>query len=282
MLTLHPQSAMEHLHARFVAAGGSGSTARSPSRPTEVAPTTPGPHARAGPAGRTARRCPGSFADPARRQRAGGLDGGHRRGRERQERRRRHAGARRRPGPGVPAPAQAGLSTGDPARIPARDPATGRRGVPRPGGRRRWSGPGGLGLRRCRPAGGDQLGQRRSGGARRRPGATRPGVRTGDRPHRGRSRPGAGAAHRGVRGARRPRRRPGSARRSSPRCAGRSWPAWIACTASCRCRAPTCSRSRPRRAPSRSSCARSCAGRTMPRTSSTRRPSRSTASTSSG
>jgi len=40
MLTLHPQSAMEHLHARFVAAGGSGSDGAISFEATEVATTS--------------------------------------------------------------------------------------------------------------------------------------------------------------------------------------------------------------------------------------------------
>ena len=40
MLTLHPQSAMEHLHARFRAADGSGSDGAIAFEATEVAPTT--------------------------------------------------------------------------------------------------------------------------------------------------------------------------------------------------------------------------------------------------
>ena len=40
MLTLHPQSAMEHLHARFVAADGSGSDGAIAFEATEVAPTS--------------------------------------------------------------------------------------------------------------------------------------------------------------------------------------------------------------------------------------------------
>ena len=42
MLTLHPQSAMEHLHARFRAADGAGSDGAIAFEATEVAPTTRG------------------------------------------------------------------------------------------------------------------------------------------------------------------------------------------------------------------------------------------------
>ena len=84
MLTLHPQSAMEHLHARFRAADGSGSDGAIAFEATEVAPTT-----RAGRWCRCARPSPGRrarpLADPARRQRPGCWCGhvrgnGHRQG----------------------------------------------------------------------------------------------------------------------------------------------------------------------------------------------------------
>ena len=49
MLTLHPQSAMEHLHHRFVAADGSAATGRSPSRrPRCRRRADPGPSSRSG------------------------------------------------------------------------------------------------------------------------------------------------------------------------------------------------------------------------------------------
>ena len=72
MLTLHPQSAMEHLHHRFVAADGSGSDGAIAFEATEVVVDQPGPDARAGPARRAAGRRAGPLADPARRQRPGG------------------------------------------------------------------------------------------------------------------------------------------------------------------------------------------------------------------
>ena len=88
MLTLHPQSAMEHLHHRFVAADGSGSDGAIAFEATEVSSTAKATDARPGPAGRAARRRPGPLADPARRQRPGGRRRGHRGGRERPGRRR--------------------------------------------------------------------------------------------------------------------------------------------------------------------------------------------------
>ena len=93
MLTLHPQSAMEHLHHRFVAADGSGSDGAIAFEATEVVVDQPRPDARPGPAGRAAGRRPGPLADPARRQRPGRRDRGQRRGRQRQGRRRRRARA---------------------------------------------------------------------------------------------------------------------------------------------------------------------------------------------
>ena len=49
MLTLHPQSAMEHLHHRFVAADGAGSDGAIAFEATEVSATGPGRDARPGP-----------------------------------------------------------------------------------------------------------------------------------------------------------------------------------------------------------------------------------------
>ena len=72
MLTLHPQSAMEHLHARFVAADGAGLGRGDRLRGDRGRPRPAGPHARPGPAGRAAGRRPGPLADPAGRQRPGG------------------------------------------------------------------------------------------------------------------------------------------------------------------------------------------------------------------
>ena len=51
MLTLHPQSAMEHLHHRFVAADGSGSDGAIAFEASEVSATSSrGPSSRSSPA----------------------------------------------------------------------------------------------------------------------------------------------------------------------------------------------------------------------------------------
>ena len=72
MLTLHPQSAMEHLHHQFVAADGSGSDGAIAFEATEVSSTS---RARTLVPVRPAEPlagAPGPLADPARRQRPGG------------------------------------------------------------------------------------------------------------------------------------------------------------------------------------------------------------------
>ena len=105
MLTLHPQSAMEHLHHRFVAADGSGSDGAIAFEATEVSSTSRArtlvPVRPAGAARRRAR----PLADPARRQRPGGRDRRQRGGRQRPDRGRRRHRARVRPGPGPDAAA---------------------------------------------------------------------------------------------------------------------------------------------------------------------------------
>ena len=68
--------------------------------------------------------------------------------------------------------------------VAARDPASGGVGRPRPRHRGRRPRARRLRLRRQRAAAGDQLGQRRSGGARFGPGGPRPRSRAGDRPRR--------------------------------------------------------------------------------------------------
>ena len=98
MLTLHPQSAMEHLHHRFVAADGSGSDGAIAFEATEVSSTSRARTLVPVRPGRAAGRRAGSLADPARRQRPGGRGGRQRRGRERQDRGRRRHRARRSPG----------------------------------------------------------------------------------------------------------------------------------------------------------------------------------------
>ena len=178
MLTLHPQSAMEHLHHRFVAAGGAGSDGAIAFEATEVSATTRGrapvPVRPAEPLAGAPDRSPIPLADNV--QAAGRRRDG--RGRQRQGRRRRGASsAVVAPGPGPAAAPQARLSAGHAARLAPRDAAAGRAGDPRPGHRRRRAGPRGLRVRRARASRGDQLGQRRAGGARHRQGGPRGGHR---------------------------------------------------------------------------------------------------------
>ena len=84
LVTLHPQSAIEHLHARFVAADGKGIGRRVRLRGQRGGGHLQGPDARPGPPGRAARRRARQGADPAR-----GL----------RRRRRRRRGRRGRQGP---------------------------------------------------------------------------------------------------------------------------------------------------------------------------------------
>ena len=149
MLTLHPQSAMEHLHARFVAAEGAGLRRGHRLRGDRGRPDVQGPHARPGPArpsrwpgrpiarrSRSPTTCrPGPLAVTAAAGSAKVAAGGAVR-------------AGRRQGPGAHAPAQAGLSAGHPAQLAPRDAAPGRVRGPRPGDRRRRPGPGRLHVRR--------------------------------------------------------------------------------------------------------------------------------------
>ena len=75
MVTLHPQSAMEHLHHRFVASDGTGSDGAVAFEATEVAATPEAAHARPGEAagadGRCARQSPIPLADGVERRRRG-------------------------------------------------------------------------------------------------------------------------------------------------------------------------------------------------------------------
>ena len=133
MLTLHPQSAMEHLHHRFVAADGSGSDGAIAFEATEVSSTS---RARTLVPVRPAEPlagCPGPLADPARGQRPGGRGRGQRGRGQRSGRRRRRHRARRRAAPGPDAAPEAGLSPRHPARVAPRDAAPGRAGDPDPG-----------------------------------------------------------------------------------------------------------------------------------------------------
>ena len=282
MLTLHPQSAMEHLHHRFVAADGSGSDGAIAFEATEVVVDQPRPDARPGPAGRAARRRAGPLADPARRQRPGGRDRGQRRGRERQGRRRRRVRAGRRPRPGPHAPAQAGLPAGD-----ARSPRGARRSAGPPSRSSPWSSSSAASGSAVYAFGGSTPQQAISSvnaGQKALDQATAdlakvtgPGIDLVDR----RPGPGARAADRRPRAARDRRRRPRSAPRSSRRSGRRSSPASTGCTGSSRSRSTrlfTFKPARGRRADR--PVARWSAARTAPRTSSTGRPRPSTGSTS--
>ena len=137
MLTLHPQSAMEHLHHRFVAADGSGSDGAIAFEATEVSSTARGrtlvPVRPAAPLAGAPDRSPIPLADNVQ---AAGVAVSAAAGNARTGRRRRR-GAGRRPGPGPHAAAQAGLPADHAAGIAPRDPAPGRPGGPRPGRRRR-------------------------------------------------------------------------------------------------------------------------------------------------
>ena len=85
VVTLHPQSAVEHLHHLFVAAGGDGSDAVLAVEATELAPSRGGP-----PAGARRRPASDAYGGPAQRphprRRPGG--GRRRRGDRRVQRRR--------------------------------------------------------------------------------------------------------------------------------------------------------------------------------------------------
>ena len=182
MLTLHPQSAMEHLHHRFVAADGSGSDGAIAFEATEVSSTSRArtlvPVRPAEPLAGAPDRSPIPLADNVQ---AAGVAVGAAAG-SAQDRRggRGRAGVHPRPGPD--APAEAGLPPGHPARIAARDPASGGGGGARPGRGRRRPRARRLCLRRQSDPGGDLVGQRRPEGTR--PGEGRPGQgqRSRDRP----------------------------------------------------------------------------------------------------
>ena len=200
MLTLHPQSAMEHLHHRFVA--GRRRRQRRRDRLRGGRGLGHGPRTRAGPgqAGRAARRRARPLADPACRQRPGG-------GR-----------ARSAPPPAVPGWRPAARFEKVVGRVqelmPRRKPAY-RRVTPLASRRqtqRRAAlavlallvvaaglGLRGLRLRRARasrrPSSSVNAGQ---DGARHGPGEPRQGQGPGRRPRRGRPRAGQGAPDRGV------------------------------------------------------------------------------------
>ena len=189
MLTLHPQSAMEHLHERFRAADGSGSDGAIAFEATEVAPTSRGrtlvPVRPAEPLAGAPDRSPIPLADNV--QAAGAAVSA--------------AAGSARTVAGTAAQRLlgrlqelAGLSARHPARVPARDAAPGGDRAHRPAGRRRRPGHVGVGIRRAETAAGDRLGQRRA--RRHRAGQDRPGPgqRSGDRPDRLGSQRGVAAA----------------------------------------------------------------------------------------
>ena len=280
MLTLHPQSAMEHLHHRFVAADGSGSDGAIAFEASEVSATSKSrtlvPVKPAEPLAGAPDRSPIPLADnvaaagsavtaaagSARVAAGGAMD-------------RLVARA-----PGPHAPPQAGLPPRDAARHAPRDPAPGGDGGPRPHHRRRRARPGRLRLRRLDAGHGDQLGQRRPAGDRRRQGGPGQGVRSRHRPRGGRPEPGHGAPDATPTSSSTRPSRPRSRRRRSRRCGRRSRLASTGCTASSRSPPRRVSRSSRPRAPIRSTCAASSADPTARRTSSTARPGPSTASTS--
>ena len=126
MLTLHPQSAMEHLHHRFVAADGVGSRRRDRlrgdrGRADDARPRTLVPVRPAEPLAGAPDRSPIPLADNV--QAAGAAMSAAAGTRPGRGRRRVRAGHRA--GPGLHAPAQARLPPGDAAGLAARDPAPG-------------------------------------------------------------------------------------------------------------------------------------------------------------
>ena len=114
LVTLHPQSAIEHLHARFVAADGKGSDGALAFEANEVGATHKAKIARPGAARRAARRRSRQVAHPAR---------GHRDRQRRRDRRRRDQGAQRAPATGSSARSGASRTCSPVARpAPARSP----------------------------------------------------------------------------------------------------------------------------------------------------------------
>ena len=219
MLTLHPQSAMEHLHHRFVAAEGSGSDGAIAFEATEVSATahqrTLVPVRPAEPLAGAPDRSPIPLADNVQAAgdgRSCGLG-------QREDRGRWCVRTGRRPGPGPPAQATAGIPAGDAAGIAARDAAPRGRGAPRVPRRLRWPGTGRVGVRsRWHRHAGDQLDRCRPAGARGDPRQPERGDRAGHRPGRGRTRAGQRAADGGLRAAVRgePERDPGCDHRAAP------------------------------------------------------------------
>ncbi len=191
----------------------------------------PGPDPRPGPAGRAPGRRARPLAHPPRRQRAGRGRCRVGRGRQRPGGRRRRLRPAGRPGPGPHAPAQAGLSPGDPAGGPPRDPAPGGRRGPGPHHRGRRAGPGRVRLRRGRRPGRHQLrsmpASRRSTMRARRSTRSSGRASTSSRTPPRRPWSCSPAPTRTWPRPRRPTSAPGSSIRSGPR----SWPGSTGCTA---------------------------------------------------
>ena len=141
LVTLHPQSAIEHLHARFAAADGRGSDGAVAFEASEVGSTHKARTLVPVRPARAARRRPRPRADPA-----GGLRGGRRgRGggqrREGPRRGRQRLPALRVAPPGPPAPPAPGQAQGHHRDQPTGDAAPGRRRPARVHRRRRAASP---------------------------------------------------------------------------------------------------------------------------------------------
>ena len=280
MLTLHPQSAMEHLHHRFVAADGSGSDGAIAFEATEVSSTSRArtlvPVRPAEPLAGAPDRSPIPLADNV--QAAGAAVSAA-------------AGSAKLAAGGALERAVGRLQDLMPRRKPAYrrvTPLASRRETQRRAALAALAlvvVVGGLGLAVYafggqHAAAGDQLGQRRPEGDRRGQGRPGQGVRSRDRPRRRRPEPGDAAPDRRLPAARRGRGRQRQRGGRSHRCGPRSRRVSTACTGSSRSSTRRSSRSSRPRAPTRSTCARWSADRTARRTSSTARPRPSTGSTS--
>ena len=262
MLTLHPQSAMEHLHHRFVAADGSGSDGAIAFEASEVVGDVQVADARPGQARRAARRRAGPRPIPLADNVAAAGSAVTAAAGQRPGRRRRRDGPARRPPPGHHAAPQAGLPPRDAARDPSRDAAAGGDGGPRPDHRRRRARPGRLRLRRL------DAGRRRS--ARSTPASRRSTAAKADlakvsgpghrpRGRRSRARPASSStdAYEQLDAAEAAKVKAGDDRAAART---RSRPASTGCTASSRSPRRPASRSSRPRAPTRSTCAAWSAG----------------------
>ena len=203
MLTLHPQSAMEHLHHRFVADGGAGSDGAIAFEAGEVSATARGralvPVKPAEPLAGAPDRSPIPLADNVQ---AAGVAVSAAAGSARVA----AGGALEKvvgPGPGAHAPPEAGLSPRDAAGLAPPDPAAGGARGPRATRRRGWPRLRGLRLRRPGQAGGDPLGQHGPGGAGQGQGEPRQGEGPRRRSRGRRRDPGEAAPDRDLQAARR-------------------------------------------------------------------------------